>query len=141
MVYLLRHRGSREPPHSTPPFSHLENKMSFKPNKLRPVDVDDLEDWQLLVAVCHYGPKMGDCISADYGYEIKEDYLEANGFDHPYEVIYCDEHSLEGDVNVNSPMESLEEYAGFNWQEWAKEHLKKILEEYWGEKGDEREIT
>ena len=33
MVYLLRHRGSREPPHSTPPFSHLvvkEKNMAKK---------------------------------------------------------------------------------------------------------------
>jgi hypothetical protein len=112
--------------------------MSFRPNKLRPIDVDDLEDWQLLVAVCHYGPKMGDCISADYEYEITTDYKDTAA---EREVIYCSGHSLDGDVSIENPVAAIEEYAGFDWEEWARERLKKLLEEYWGEKGDEREIT
>lgn len=107
--------------------------MSFKPNKLRPKHVDNLEDWQLLAAACHYGPKMGDCIKLDYGYKVKEEFSG--------DVLYCDEHSLDGDIDLRSPMKALEEYADFTWQSGIREHLKKILEEHWGEIGDEREIT
>ncbi|MEA2080424.1 MAG: hypothetical protein U9P00_11315 [Pseudomonadota bacterium] len=108
--------------------------MSFKPNKLRPRHVDDLEDWELLVAACHYGPAMGDCIKLDYGYKIEEDFLGDTD-------IFCDGHSLVGDIDINNPMEALEGYAGFTWQSGIREHLKKILEEYWDEEEDEREIT
>ena len=108
--------------------------MEFKPNKLRPQDVDDLEDWQVLVAVCHYGPKMGDCIKLDYGYELKHEFHR--------DIIYCDGHSLDGDVDIEEPMEALEGYAGISWVDMAKEHLKKALVDYYGEDegGGERDI-
>jgi hypothetical protein len=118
--------------------------MSFKPNELRPEDVEDLEPWQLLVAACHFGPQMGDCIQMDYGYEVRNKVRwitdEKLG---KKDTIIClagsGEFSLEDDIEIDQPIEGLKAYAGFDWKEWAKEKILNALKER--EPEDEREIT
>jgi hypothetical protein len=86
----------------------------FKPNKLTDEKIDTLEDWQLLVAVCHFGPQMGDSVDLDYAYEKKGT------------SIYLDDGiCLDGDIDLETPFDTLSAYAGFEWQNWAKETLRR----------------
>ena len=114
--------------------------MSFKPNKLRPEDLDRLESWQLLVAACHFGPKMGDCIQLDYSYTFKDKYRWLSDTRLGMKkTIFCEETSLEEDIDLGNPIEALESYAGFDWKEWAKERILNALKER--ESENEREST
>lgn len=87
----------------------------FKPNDLEIEDIEDLKPWQLLVAVCHFGPTMKDCVNFNYGYEIKD------------KSIYCDNICLDNDIEMKNPIEALSQYAEFSWEEWAKEKLTEII--------------
>jgi len=90
----------------------------FKPNYLTEKDVDDLEPWQLLVAACHFGPQMGDCVQLNYGYTIDKD-----------GIIFCGKISLEDDIDLKHPEYSLETYAGFKWTDWAKKMIKEAVKD------------
>jgi len=87
----------------------------FKPNDIKIEDIENLKPWQLLVAVCHFGPTMKDCVNFNYGYEIKDG------------SIYCDSVCLDNNIEMRNPVEALSQYAGFSWKEWAKEKLIKII--------------
>lgn len=92
-------------------------KEEFKPNDIKQEDIDSLEDWQLLVAACHFGPSMGDCVDLDYSYTIEDG------------VLYCGTVSLAGDIDMDEPVKALEQYAGYpEWQEQAKTLLGKVIE-------------
>lgn len=97
----------------------MENE-EFKPNQLREADVDSLEDWKLLVAACHYGPNMSDCVFLDYGYSISED-----------GVISCGKDSIAEDIDLKNPMEAIKRYVELSWQDMLRDYLKRTLREYW----------
>lgn len=96
--------------------------MAFRPNRLMFISfnrdaIERLKVWQLLVAVCHFGPDMADCRRLDYWY------IMVNG------TIYCGEPGsnkryILDEIKVNNPGPALEEYAGFDWKKWAKDRLK-----------------
>jgi hypothetical protein len=90
----------------------------FKPNLLTEKDIDDLKPWQALVAVCHYGPQMKDCVELDYGYTFDG------------KTIFChvgdDAISLEEDIDISQPFHALEHYAGLE-ERPAFEVLSKTL--------------
>lgn len=94
--------------------------MAFKPNRLMysigfyPHMLKKLKPWQLLVAVCHFGPNMDDCVRLDYSYTLEDG------------VVYCDGQKLD-EMCVDDPMEALTEYAEFDWKKWA---LERLLEEW-----------
>ena len=114
--------------------------MSFKPNELRPEDVEDLENWQLLVAACHFGPQMGDCVQLDYNYILKDRYTWLSDTKLGMKkTIFCEDTPLNNDIDLSNPIEALETYAGFSWKEWAKERILNALKER--EPEDEREVT
>ena len=98
----------------------------FYPNNIRTVDIDKLEDWQLLVAACHFGPHMGDCQIGDgYGYTFDG------------EMIYCEGIPLRNDISMSDPIESLEKYShSGGWRAIASDALHKGLREYWATEGD-----
>lgn len=87
----------------------------FKPNALKLKDIEGLEFWQLLVACCHFGSTMKDCVDLDYGYT-------KNGED-----LFCEETNMRGDIDLKSPMEALEHYADFSLKSALKGHLTKQL--------------
>ena len=101
----------------------------FYPNELKLEDIDALEDWQLLVAVCHFGPRMGDCVEMNYGYSVEQE--DPGPKSMKYCIIFQDDISLEGDIDIDKPYEALGTYAGLEvndwWKKWAKEQLKKRL--------------
>ncbi len=91
--------------------------MVFKPNKLEIEDVESLEFWELLVACCHFGSTMKDCVDLDYSYTKKGDEL------------FCEEVNLKDDIDLKSPLEALEHYADFTLKDALKGHLSKQLNE------------
>lgn len=94
-----------------------EQKGIFKPNNLKERDIDELDDWQLLVAACHFGDTMGDCVSLDYGYELDGD------------DILCDGVSLKGDIDLKDPIWALNRWADFSWRDYAKKKIVAALKE------------
>ena len=114
--------------------------MSFKPNELRPEDVEDLEPWQLLVAACHFGPQMGDCVMLNYEYSLKDKLTWITNTQlGNKKTIFCEDTALDEDIDLKDPIAALESYAGFDWKEWAKEKILNALKER--EPEDEREIA
>jgi hypothetical protein len=90
----------------------------FKPNNLKVDDIDNLEDWQLLVAGCHFAPGMGDCVSLDYGYTKKGD------------TIYCGKVSLDGDIDIKDPESAIRSYLQKrSWRELCKQSILDALAE------------
>lgn len=96
----------------------------FKPNELKKEDIEALEPWQALVAACHWGPSMGDCVELDYGYTLED------------ETIYCHDGtgrkiSLDDDIDLKDPIGALQHYAGLEDQPpfdiLAKQLLAKSL--------------
>ena len=95
----------------------------FYPNKLKKEDIVNLSPWELLVAACHFGPKMGDCVSLNYGYEKRGN------------TIYCDDISLEDDIDLSKPMDAILHYAvDGDWTDLCK----NILDNYFASEGGER---
>ena len=88
----------------------------FKPNELKVSDVDGLLDWQILVAACHFGKTMTDCVNNDYTY------TESGG------EIFMGDISMRDDIDLSCASESLERYADIgDWREIAKKELKNKL--------------
>lgn len=75
----------------------------FKPNTLKRKEIVDLENWQLLVAACHFGPQMGDCVRLNYGYRFDGKTIFC--VDDGYKDI-----SLDGDIEISKPEEALRSY-------------------------------
>jgi len=98
--------------------------MNFKPNELKLEEIDSLEDWRLLVAACHFGPTMSDCVYLDYAYR----YDEANA-----ELFLATtgdrDISLKGDFDLDNPEESLSRHAGIDvdWRVLARQRLKETI--------------
>ncbi len=87
----------------------------FKPNDLKKKDISGLADWQLLVAACHFGSTMTDCVDLDYSYTIDDD-----------QTIYCGDVSLYDDIDLVDPVRALEQYADMDsWQEICREKLRE----------------
>ena len=87
----------------------------FHPNALADADISDLEDWQLLVAACHFGSKMRDCRDLNYGYELRGETIFLAG-DH--------EVDLTADIDTHDTIGALERYADFDWREYAREKIR-----------------
>ena len=87
----------------------------FFPNTLTVEDVDNLKPWQLLVAVIHLSPKMTDCVELNYSYTVR------NGH------IYCNEVSLQNDVDTQSPFEAMVKYLDFSSSDVLRYALKRRL--------------
>lgn len=75
------------------------SKELFYPNDLKPVEVDSLQDWQLLVAALHFAPTMGDCVICNFSYFYRDgnvwvdddgretDLVNDIDLQHPFECI------------------------------------------------------
>jgi hypothetical protein len=96
--------------------------MSFEPNKLQPSYVAELSDWQLLVAACHFGPTMGDCVELNHAYDFRDDKIFCVGAGHGERDV-----DLTGDIDIADPDSALKSYAGITWQSTAREFLAKQL--------------
>lgn len=101
----------------------------FHPNAVGEADIDGLEDWQLIVAACHFGPQMGDCRTLDYGYHKKK---VGAFWENPCEAIFMDDVDLTGDIDEDKPAESLERYAGLNWRAWCREAVRRGIRKLGG---------
>ena len=96
----------------------------WRPNNMRPQDVDGLEDWELTVAACHFGPAMQDCVREDYDYRRGED-----------GKVLCGKVDVTADLTPR--MDALVQYAGFDWREWCRERIREGLKRVAEERDDE----
>ncbi len=103
----------------------MSNSEIFRANDLMAEIPDNLEPWKVLVAACHFGPAMGDCVSLDYTYRFDGESIYCIGVG-PNKTDVC----LDGDIDWNDPVQSLEQYAGVNgWLEVAKAAMHKNIAE------------
>ena len=102
----------------------ITKKGGFKPNRLRPGDVDRLEDWQLLCATTHFGPAMGDCVDLGYTYVFDEEKKDIVLLDHGDPNV-----SLKDDIDIEKPWDGLSGYGGLTWQDACRRVLRERLEE------------
>lgn len=98
--------------------------MTFRPNALTPEDLPQLEDWQLLVAACHFGPAMSDCVDLDYAYRrgVEGDILCVGSGPAGRDL------SMRDDIDLANPLDALARFAGLTWQDLARQALRARLE-------------
>jgi hypothetical protein len=105
------------------------NKDIFYPNKLTKEEIQNLKDWQLKVAVLHFGKQRKDCVDLNYGYEYRyekwTDYRPDNEISKNKEIIMFDENkpvSLRNEIDWNDTSDLLHE-TGFNIDTYLKYYL------------------
>jgi hypothetical protein len=104
----------------------------FRPNALTVEEIGALEDWQLLVAACHFGPTMTDCVELDYEYRFDGERIFCVGQDWRGGDV-----DLTGDISTSDPETALRHYAALprTWQTAAAGAIRAAIERK--EDGDE----
>ena len=89
----------------------------FRPNDLTVTEIDQLDEWKLLTACCHFAPQMRDCVDFDYAYTVKDG------------EIYTEGISLANDIDPADPIGAASRYCDFHINSWLRAFLRGQLDE------------